>query len=428
MARTLREKVIDAFKEYYKNKPKIEEETIKYAGFCETAQEWINLLNCVLDGWITHSFYSELLEKKLRSFYGVKHAILVNSGSSANLLAVACLTNFQLLERRLKPGDEVIIPACCFPTTLAPIVQHQLIPVFLDSQIGTYNIQPRDIEKALSKHTKAIFITHTLGNPVKMDEVMEIAQKHNLWVIEDNCDSFGSKYNHRLTGTFGDLATLSFYPAHHMTTGEGGAILTNNDCLAKKVKSLRDWGRDCHCKPGQDNACGHRFEKQMGDLPYGYDHKYIFSNIGYNLKITDLQSSIGSAQIGKIKSFIRKRRANFSRLYQALKPFEGRVILPKWEEYATPSWFGFPLTLQNNIERTKLIHYLEEHHIQTRLLFAGNIIRQPAFKYIAHRTIDNLENSDRIMRDTLFLGVYPGLTTKKMNYIIKKLKEYFAKD
>lgn len=419
-------KVLEAFREYYKHRPKqrfIPGETyINYSGFFSNHKEWENILKCVCKFWITHSEFSEQFERRLKERLHVNNCILTNSGSSANLLAISALTSITFLDRRLKDGDEVIIPACCFPTTISPIVQNRLIPVFLDSQLGTYNINPLDIERAISQKTKAILISHTLGNPVNMELVMSIARKYKLWVIEDFCDGLGSKYKDKPIGTFGDIGTLSFYPAHQISTGEGGALVTNDNAMARIIKSYRDWGRDCWCKPGEISSCNHRFEYPTEDLPKGYDHKYIFTHIGYNLKITDLQSAIGLAQMDKLSYFISKRQKNFNRLYNTLLPYRTKLILPEWDKDSDVSWFGFPISLGN---RYDLIEYLEKNKIQTRLLFAGNILKQPAFKYIKHRTIDNLNYTNEIMRTTLFLGVYPGIKKKMIDYICNKLKEYF---
>jgi CDP-6-deoxy-D-xylo-4-hexulose-3-dehydrase len=346
---------------------------------------------------------------------------LTNSGSSANLLAISALTSRKLGEKRLKPGDEVITVAAAFPTTVNPIIQNNLVPVFVDVNLGTYNIQADKIEDAISDKTKAIFIAHTLGNPFDLKTVMEVAEMHNLWVIEDNCDALGSRYNGKYTGTFGHIATFSFYPPHHITMGEGGALVTNNTQLKQLIESFRDWGRDCWCDPGCDNSCGKRFGWQLGDLPFGYDHKYIYSHIGYNLKITDMQAAIGVEQLKKLPSFIQARKSNFKILYNGLKKFEKYFILPEVKNEADPSWFGFLLTVRKDAGFTKeeIVKYLETNNVATRMLFAGNIIKHPCFEDVNYRIHEDLRNTDRIMNDTFWIGVYPGLTVEATTHMIK---------
>ena len=372
----------------------------------------VNLVNASLDFWLTDGKYCDEFSSGLSKYLKVKHSILTNSGSSANLLAVSALTS-PLLKRRLKKGDEVITTACGFPTTLNPIIQNNLIPVFVDVKLNG-NIDTSKIK--VSKKTKAIFIPHTLGNPVNMDEIMRIAHKHDLWVIEDNCDALGAQYKGRKTGSFGDISTLSFFPAHHITTGEGGAVCTNNDLLKKIILSMRNWGRDCHCRPGESNACGRRFKTKFKGLPEGYDHKYICTHIGYNLKMTELQASIGCAQLGKLPLFVKKRRQNFKLLYNIFKKYD--VILPEIEKGAKPSWFGFPILVKNcaMFKRGHLINYLERHKIHTRMLFGGNLLRQPAYKGIKYRSGD-LTNTDLIMNNLLWIGLYPGIDEEKINHI-----------
>lgn len=398
-------------------------------------REILMMVEAVLDGHWTEGRFCKKFEEELAEFLGVKFCSMVNSGSSANLLALSAMTSFRLPpERRLKKGDEVVATAASFPTTVNPIIQNSLIPVFVDIDLGTYNINIKNLEKAISKKTKAIFIAHTLGNPFNLDEIMKLRKKYNLWLIEDNCDALGSKYKGKYTGSFGDISTLSFYPAHHITTGEGGAILTSNPLLYKIVRSMRDWGRDCWCPTGRDNTCGKRFEWKLGDLPKGYDHKYIYSEIGYNLKSTDLQGALGLAQMGKLPDFIKKREENFDYLYNAFKKFEKYFILPQWEKNAQPSWFGFLLTLKDSAKfsREDLLKFLNERKIATRLLFAGNITKQPYFTdrnvgdvgNVNYRIAGDLKNTNYIMNNTFWLGVYPGLDKEMLKYIIKGFEEF----
>ena len=395
---------------------------IPYAGRVYDAEGMKALVDSALDFWLTAGRFAKQFEEEFAKFLGVKHCILTNSGSSANLLAISALTSPKLGEKSLKPGDEVITTACAFPTTVNPIIQNNSIPVFLDVDVGTYNIQADKIEEALSEKTKAIFLAHTLGNPFDLDKVMSIARKHNLWVIEDNCDALGSKYNEKYTGTFGHIATSSFYPAHHVTMGEGGALVTNDTLLKRIIVSFRDWGRDCWCEPGHDNTCGKRFGWQLGTLPFGYDHKYIYSHIGYNLKVTDMQAAIGVKQLKKLPSFIEARKKNFKFLYEGLKKYEKYFILPEVELEADPSWFGFPITVRKDagFTRDDIVRYLEDNKIATRMLFAGNIIRHPGFENVKYRVCSNLSNTDCIMNDTFWMGVYPGMNEEHLKYILEK--------
>ena len=402
---------------------------IHYAGRVYDEEEIKTLVDSSLDFWLTAGRFAKQFEEEFSKFCGVKHCILTNSGSSANLLAISALTSPKLGKRRLKPGDEVITTACAFPTTVNPIIQNNLIPVFLDVDVGTYNVQVDKIEEALSEKTKAIFLAHTLGNPFDLDKVLEICEKYNLWLIEDNCDALGSKYNGQYTGTFGHISTFSFYPAHYITMGEGGALVTEDTQLKRLIGSFRDWGRDCWCEPGHDNTCGKRFGWQLGTLPFGYDHKYIYSHIGYNLKITDMQAAIGVEQLKKLPSFIEARKKNFKLLYDGLKKYEKYFMLPEVESKADPSWFGFPITVREDagFTRDEIVKYLEDNKIATRMLFAGNIIRHPSFENVKYRIYGDLENTDRIMNDTFWMGVYPGISSEMIAYIIDKIDEFIEK-
>ena len=429
--RNLRKEIFNLVAEYYAEKRKLKpfipgETYIKYAGRVYDEKEMISLVDSALDFWLTAGRFAKQFEEKFAKFLGVKYCILTNSGSSANLLAISALTSPKLEERRLKPGDEVITTACAFPTTVNPIIQNNLIPVFIDVDVGTYNIQTDKIEGAISKKTKAIFLAHTLGNPFNVNKVLNICKKYNLWLIEDNCDALGSKHNGKYTGTFGHIATFSFYPAHHITMGEGGALVTNDVQLKRLIESFRDWGRDCWCEPGCDNTCGKRFEWELGSLPFGYDHKYTYSHIGYNLKITDMQAAIGVEQLKKLPLFIKARKENFKFLYEGLKKFDKYFILPEVESKADPSWFGFPITVRKDaaFSRGEIVKYLENNKIATRMLFAGNIVRHPSFKNVNYRIYGNLKNTDMIMNNTFWLGVYPGFTNKIINYILEKFKRF----
>ena len=410
---------------------------IAYAGRVFDEKEIQAAVEAALDFWLTEGRFAEEFQTELASKIGVKHAILVNSGSSANLLALTALTSPLLEEKRLKPGDEVITVSAGFPTTLNPIILNGLVPVFVDVDIPTYNAKVEEIGAAIGPKTKALFIAHTLGNPFDIDSILALCQKHNLWLIEDCCDALGSTYNSKLktqnstlnnrpVGTFGHLATCSFYPAHHITTGEGGAVLTSDETLARIVRSLKDWGRDCYCGPGENNCCGRRFSGQYGDLPYGYDHKYVYSHIGYNLKMTDIQAAIGVEQLKKLDGFCQARRANFEAWVNGFKGYKDIFILPKATDGSDPAWFAFPVTVKEtaNFTRTELTNYLSENLIETRNLFGGNLLRQPAYLNIEHRKIGNLENTERIMNDTFFLGTFPGIGKEQIEYTINIIEKF----
>ncbi len=407
-------------------------------------KELFNMIEASLDMWLTTGRFNDEFERKLADFVGVKYALTTNSGSSANLLAISALTSYKLGEKRLKEGDEVITVAAGFPTTVAPIIQNNLIPVFVDVELGTYNIDTDQIEESITEKTKAIFIAHTLGNPFDLSKVMEIAEKYDLWVIEDNCDALGSRYNGKYTGSFGHISTISFYPAHHITMGEGGALLTNDDELNKIIMSFRDWGRDCWCPPGKDDTCGRRFNWKLGNLPKGYDHKYIYSHLGFNLKITDWQAAIGLAQLEKLPGFIEKRKENFKLLYEGLKEFEDHLILPRATPNSDPSWFGFPITVKENapFNKLELVKYLENNGIGTRQLFAGNILRHPAFietdiklriknsdiinsKELSEEHYELLPNTDKVMNGTFWIGVWPGIDKEDIEKVGNIFTEFF---
>jgi CDP-6-deoxy-D-xylo-4-hexulose-3-dehydrase len=382
-------------------------------------RELFNLVDSSLDFWLTAGRYARRFERGLARFLGVKHCVLVNSGSSANLLALSALTSPQLGERRLMDGDEVITTACGFPTTLNPIIQNRLVPVFIDVDRETYNIRAESIQRAIGKRTKAIFIAHTLGNPADLGVIMRLVKKYKLWFIEDNCDALGAVYNGRLTGSFGHLSACSFYPGHHITMGEGGAVLTDDPLLKKIVLSFRDWGRDCWCEPGHDNTCGERFSRRMGTLPVGYDHKYTYSHIGYNMKITDMQAAVGAAQLRKLPGFIQKRKKNFDFLLKKLSAYKEFFSFPRVEKGAVPSWFGFPLLIGRGapFTRAQIISYLEQRHISTRMLFGGNLTRQPAYATMKYRAPMSLQNTDFLMNNLFWIGVYPGIDKQMLEYV-----------
>lgn len=405
---------------------------IPYASRVYDEEEMLNLVDSSLEFWLTSGRYTIQFEKEFAQYLNIKYCALVNSGSSANLLAFMALTSPLLGEKRINRGDEVITVAACFPTTIAPLIQFGAIPVFIDMTIPQYNIDITKLEAAVSDKTKAVMIAHTLGNPFNLSKVREFCDHYNLWLIEDNCDALGSTYiindEEKLTGTIGDIGTSSFYPPHHMTMGEGGAVYTNNALLYKCIRSYRDWGRDCMCSSGEDNLCGHRFDKQYGELPLGYDHKYVYSHFGYNLKATDMQAAIGCAQLKKMSIFVEKRRRNFERLKKGLEVISNKLILPEPCENSNPSWFGFLITCKSGINKNKVIDYIEKHGIQTRMLFAGNIIKQPCFDEMresrkGYRIVGTLENTNKIIKDTFWIGVYPGMTNEMIDFIIQTIKE-----
>ena len=394
-------------------------DVVHYAGRVFDAQELVNLVDSSLDFFLTASRYSDQFEAEFAEFFKLSNALIVNSGSSANLVAMTALTSKKLGERRLQPGDEVITVAAGFPTTMAPIVQNRLVPVFVDVNLGDYTAIPTRLEEAIGPKTRAIVMAHTMGVPFDLDTVMRLAKEHNLWVLEDNCDALGSRYRGQLTGTFGNLSTVSFYPAHHITMGEGGAVLTGNELLGSIARSIRDWGRDCYCAGGENNTCGKRFSQQFGSLPYGYDHKYVYSHIGYNLKITDMQAAVGVAQLGKLEDFILRRKANFKKLYTLLEPYQDRLILPQATPNSDPSWFGFVITVREDagFTRNELTRFIEANRIETRNLFSGNLLRQPAFMEIEHRVVGDLLNTDIVTERTFFIGIYPGINENQLDYL-----------
>lgn len=399
---------------------------VPVAGRVFDADDLSYLIDASLDFWLTTGRFAHQFEREFAHFLGMRHAILCNSGSSANLLALAALTSPKLGDRRLQPGDEVITVAAGFPTTVNPIVQNNLVPVFVDIEPHTYNIDPRYLEDAISPRTRVIMLAHALGNPFNLDAVTDVVQRHNLWLIEDNCDSLGSKYHGKYTGTFGDLSTVSFYPAHHMTMGEGGCVVTDRPRLKVLIESFRDWGRDCWCVPGKDNTCGKRYDWQLGGLPHGYDHKYIYSHVGYNLKATDMQAAVGVAQLKKLPEFIAARQRNWHTLYEGLKPFAEFFVLPQPTPNSEPSWFGFPLTVRPEapFTRNELVRYLNQRKIDSRLLFSGNLTRQPAYQTVTHRVVGTLTQTELTMQRTFWIGVYPGLTRPMLDYVIESFAAF----
>jgi len=434
----LKAEILQKTKEYYElvHKPAQEKafepgkSKIHYAGRVFDEKEVVNLVDSSLEFWLTYGRYSKELENKLADYLGIRWAFLVNSGSSANLLAFMTLTSHLLRDRQVKRGDEVITVAAGFPTTVAPIVQYGAVPVFIDVDIETLNVDVSKLEDALSPKTKAVMIAHTLGNPFNIKAVKEFCDKHNLWLVEDNCDALGSTYDGKVTGSFGDIGTSSFYPPHHMTTGEGGAVYTNNPLLKKIMVSLRDWGRDCWCESGVDNTCGARFSQQFGTLPFGYDHKYVYGHFGYNLKISDMQAAVGVAQLDKLSHFTERRKENFNALYEGLKKLDQYFILPQATPNSDPSWFGFLMTIKegSGFTRNDVVEHLEANHVQTRNLFGGNITRHPCFTVLEegkdYRIVGELINTDKIMNDSFWVGVYPGMKKEAINYMIDTITEF----
>ena len=432
-----RQEILDLVKEYcdtYHNKKGDfkEGDRIPYASRVYDHDEMVNLVDSSLEFWLTSGRYTDEFEKKLAKYLGVRYCSLVNSGSSANLNAFMALTSPLLGDRRIRRGDEIITVAAGFPTTVTPAIQYGAVPVFVDVTIPQYNIDVTMLEAALSEKTKAVMIAHTLGNPFDLGAVKAFCEKHNLWLVEDNCDALGSKYTingeEKFTGTIGDIGTSSFYPPHHMTMGEGGAVYTNNALLNRCIRSFRDWGRDCICPSGHDNLCGHRFDKQYGELPLGYDHKYVYSHFGYNLKATDMQAAIGCAQLEKFPSFVERRKHNFARLKAALAEVSDKLILPEACENSDPSWFGFLITCKEGVDRNKVVQHVEKSGVQTRMLFAGNLTKHPCFDEMrstgeGYRIVGTLENTDRIMNDTFWVGVYPGMTDEMIDYMAKVIIE-----
>ncbi len=431
-----RQQILQSVEEYckrFQKHRKYEEgDRIPYAGRVYDEREMTNLVDSALEFWLTSGRYTLDFEKELSKYLGVRYCSLVNSGSSANLLAFMSLTSPLLEDRRIKRGDEVITVAAGFPTTVAPIIQYGAVPVFVDITIPQYNIDVMMLEKAFSKKTKAVMLAHTLGNPFDLQTVRQFCNQHGLWLIEDNCDALGSEYEidgvWKKTGTIGDIGTSSFYPPHHMTMGEGGAVYTNDPLLHKIIRSLRDWGRDCSCPSGIDNYCGHRYDRQFGELPKGYDHKYVYSHFGYNLKATDLQAAIGCAQLKKMDFFVKMRREHFVYLTEGLDDTKDKLILPEACEDSNPSWFGYLITCKSGTDRNEVVQYLEEHGVQTRMLFAGNLIKHPCFDSIrnvnnAYRVVGNLENTDKIMEQSFWIGVYPGMSKEMLDYMVKMIKQ-----
>jgi CDP-6-deoxy-D-xylo-4-hexulose-3-dehydrase len=420
----LREQIASLVRQYYQEQfsnrtfnP--ESDLAHFAGRVFDAEEMCNLVDASLDFFLTANRYAEKFEAGFADYLGVSNALLVNSGSSANLVALTTLTSPMLGDRRLKPGDEVVTVAAAFPTTVAPILQNNLVPVFVDVNLGDYTADPDQLRESIGPRTRAIMMAHTLGVPFDLDIVSDLAKRHDLWVVEDNCDALGSRYRDRLTGSFGHLATMSFYPAHHITMGEGGCVVTNDDQLGRIARSFRDWGRDCYCAGGESNTCGTRFSQQFGTLPQGFDHKYVYSHIGYNLKLTDMQAAIGCAQLPKLDGFIARRRANFDRLMDVVRPYEDRLLLHRPTPHSTPSWFGFVITVRENagFTRADLVRFLEANRVETRSLFAGNLLRHPAFQAIPHRIVRDLVNTDTVMTNTFFVGVYPGLDAARLDHM-----------
>jgi CDP-6-deoxy-D-xylo-4-hexulose-3-dehydrase len=428
----LRSEISDLVKQLYEVKFSPQgfvagETPVRYAGRVFDEKELQTLVDSSLDFWLTSGRFSEEFEAELAEYFDLEYSFLVNSGSSANLVALTALSSPLLdEEKRLKPGDEVISVAAGFPTTLNPVIQNGMVPVFVDVEVGTYNINPEELKKAIGPKTRTIFLAHTLGNPYNLEVVMDLVNEHDLWLVEDCCDALGSTYKGRMVGTFGHIATCSFYPAHHITMGEGGAVVTDDDTLARAVRSIRDWGRDCYCAGGENNTCGKRFSGQYGTLPKGYDHKYVYSHIGYNLKVTDMQAAIGVEQLKKLDGFIERRKENFKLWYEGFSQWEESFILPHAIENADPAWFAFPVTLRDDagFTRTEFTTFLSQHKVETRNLFGGNLLRQPAYLNIEKRVHGELVETDRIMNNTFFLGTFPGLTKEKIEYSLEVIEKF----
>ena len=423
-ANSLRQDILALVRDYHREQFAAREfdpnrDLVHYAGRVFDDDEMRSLVDASLDFFLTANRYADKFEADFADYLGLSNALLVNSGSSANLVALTALTSPKLGDRRLRPGDEVVTVAAGFPTTLAPILQNNLVPVFVDINFGDYTADPEQLREAIGPRTRAIMMAHTLGVPFDLDVVMALAKQHDLWVVEDNCDGLGSRYHGRLTGTFGHLATVSFYPAHHITMGEGGCVVTDDELLGRICRSIRDWGRDCYCVGGENNTCGTRFTQQFGTLPYGFDHKYVYTHVGYNLKVTDMQAAIGCAQMRKLDRFVASRRRNFDRLMEILRPHEDRLLLPTVPAGSEPSWFGFVITVRDNADFTRddLVGFLEANRVETRPLFAGNLLRHPAFGGIPHRTVRDLVNTDAVMHRTFFIGVYPGLDSAQLDHV-----------
>jgi CDP-6-deoxy-D-xylo-4-hexulose-3-dehydrase len=434
MKEQIKKQIFELVEEYYNSVHKSdsykEGDPVPVSGRVYDSTDLKYLVDSSLDFWLTSGKYATKFEKDFAKFFGLKKAYLTNSGSSANLLALSALTSPKLKDRQVLPGDEVITVAAGFPTTVNPIIQNQLIPVFIDVEYPGLEVSIKKLKKAITKKTKVIMIAHALGNPFDAEAISKIAKENNIWLIEDNCDSLGSKINGKLTGTFGDISTVSFYPAHHITMGEGGCVLTKSSKLGKIIESFRDWGRDCWCPPGEDNTCGKRFNWKLGQLPKGYDHKYTYSHVGYNLKVTDMQAAVGCAQLKKLDKFISIRKENYKKLYKKLSTFNNYLILPESNANTEPSWFGFPIAVkpEKGVDRDKLVQYLNASKIGTRLLFAGNLLKQPAYMDIKHRVVGDLKNSNKVMKYIFWIGVYPGINENHIEFVYKVFKKYFKEN
>ena len=432
-AASTRDEILELVRRYYRERHAPAQfdpgrDPIRYAGRVFGEEELAALVDSSLDFYLTASRFTEAFEAGFADYLGLSDALFVNSGSSANLVALTALTSPKLGDRRLQPGDEVLTVAAGFPSTVAPLVQSGLVPVFVDVRLGDYNADPVQLRDAVSPRTRAIMLAHTLGAPFDLDTVMDLVHKHDLWLVEDNCDALGARYEGRLTGTFGHLATSSFYPAHHITTGEGGMVVTDDEVLSRIARSIRDWGRDCYCAGGENNTCGKRFSQQFGSLPFGYDHKYVYSHLGYNLKATDMQAAIGSVQLGRLDGFIAARNQNHARLLDALRPYEDRLVLPAASLNADPSWFAFVLTVRDDagFTRRELTGFLEANRVETRSLFSGNLLRHPAFEAIERRVVGDLATTDTVTNETFFVGVYPGIDDARLDYVVDVFQRFMG--